>query len=64
MVSRSRKALPALRRHLLCSAFTYRSDPTREFDRVSVTIVVVACLVIATPLQTLRIGAGNAINSL
>lgn len=64
MLSRSREAFLALRRHLDRSVFTYGPDPTGGLDRVSVAVVVVAFLVIGTLLQMLRIGAGNAIHSL
>jgi hypothetical protein len=64
MVSRTRQKVAALRRHLNRSLFTDGPDPTAGLDRVSVTIVVVAFLVIATVLQLLRIGPGNAIHSL
>jgi hypothetical protein len=64
MLSRSREALLALRRHLDRSVFTYGPDPTGGLDRLSVTVVVVAFLVIGTLLQMLRIGAGDAIHSL
>jgi hypothetical protein len=64
MLSRSREAFLALRRHLDRSVFTYGPDPTGGLDRVSVTVVVVAFLVIGTLLQMLRIGPGDAIHSL
>lgn len=64
MLNRPREAIVALRRHLNRSLFTEGPDPAGGIDRVSVTVVVVAFLVIATLLQMLRIGAGNAIHSL
>ena len=64
MLSRSRQAILTLRRHLQRSVFTDGPDPTAGLDRVSVTVVVVAFLAIATLLQMLRVGAGDAIHSL
>lgn len=64
MLSRSREAFFALRRHLDRSVFTYGPDPGGGLDRVSVTVVVVAFLVIGMLLQMLRVGAGDAIHSL
>lgn len=60
----AREAVEALRRHLHRSLFTEGPDPTGGLDRVGLTIVVVAFLAIATILQMLRIGPGNAIHSL
>jgi hypothetical protein len=64
MPSRPREAIAVLRRHLDRSLFTEGPDPTGGLDRIGLTIVVVAFLVIATILQILRVGAGDAVNSL
>jgi hypothetical protein len=61
---RSREAFVALRRHLDRAVFTDGPDPTGGLDRLSLTIVVVAFLVMATILQMLRVGAGDAVHSL
>jgi hypothetical protein len=62
--SRSREAIVALRRHLDRSLFTEGPDPTGGLDRVSLAVVLVAFLVIATILQMLRVGAGDALHSM
>jgi hypothetical protein len=62
--NRARGAVLALRAHLQRSLFTAGPDPTGGLDRVALTIVVIAFLVIATILQMLRIGPGNAVHSL
>jgi hypothetical protein len=64
MLNRSREAIVALRRHLDRAVFTEGPDPNGGLDRISITVVVVAFLVIATILQMLRIGVGDAIHSL
>jgi hypothetical protein len=64
MPSRAREAIINLRRHLNRSVFTDGPDPTGGLDRLSLTIVVVALLAIATILQILRVGADDALHSL
>ena len=59
-----REEVVALRRHLERSLFTEGPDPTGGLDRAGVAVVIGAFLVIATILQTLRIGPGNAVHSL
>jgi hypothetical protein len=64
MSIRTRQAIVALRWHLDRAVFTDGPDPTGGLDRVSLTIVIVAVLVIATILQMLRVGAGDAVHSM
>jgi hypothetical protein len=64
MFSRAREEIVALRGHLNRSLFTEGPDPTGGLDRIGLSVVVVAFLVIATILQLLRVGVSDGLNSL
>jgi hypothetical protein len=63
MPGRLTDAIGTLRRHLDQGVFT-AAEPGPRLGRLEATIMVVAFLALATALQPLRVGAGNALHTL